>query len=1425
MECPNCHHKTSITALVHCTQCGQAFERGVLEELAHLDYLQKWLADHPDRSSIDEWGKEINLRRDVLHRRGTPPQPERTIPPAPVAVLVTESKPALEPAPAPQQQPEPIQPPAPKLAPRPAMNWSGLWGKAVDFVVSGALLRTLLYLGAFMIVISATVLVILFWDNFAPALQIAFIFSVPTIFYAAGWLIRTRLKLTQAGLVMTGIGALLFGVDFAAVYQFSHLRMDVNLWWLIASLTCLALYVFTAWRIRAEFFDYLALLAGMNCILALTRVIDAPLEWTTASVSIAGLGLALLSQRLHAARYLMHTLTPLSLIAVLFLISPAPFAQFAAYLAAALSYGWLARRLTSPLSLSAALITGIAALWFGLDGFLTDPLSWFPLAGAFLANGYIFTGWRFCVESKSYKRLFYAFGFGLSALAFVLGLPHLTEIEIASALTIISLAVLAWGLILNQPLLTLGGSTTFLLPFYSWLDQSALDARYYPLAYALLCALVYVPSGLFLDGRKRTHAQMLYLIGYGLSFLVAGIVLFTSVFEWGITQHWISLLTLPVLIGLYVFSAWRFKHFAFAWACAILLPLSISSWLGYFNVAPNYAAIVWAVLAFAYLIGERLLARALDPFSRLTFRLPLSLGMVLLSIIGLALSVWHELTLPALIAQIMIVALYIAAAVLHKSRIAAFVASALIILPYTLAWNEYGGISWDQFGYLWIGLAGFLLLCGFLLDRLPKDQPLYGQGAYFVGYALSVVAIALALFEQLDRVIVFGVAIGLGLLSFVVAHMGWHRSLEDVAGLLVKDTTRRRSAGVIFLFAFAFAFPLWFADLLSYWNARFEQIIFALTIVALVFVLLGVFARRGNSVYRFPFYLSGHLLAVITFFSALNFTTDDRFWKVGVYLIDSMLYIFSAWQFGHALWMYPAIFLLTLTYDQLTALINVPQMLSAIKRLPWILILIGIGRFVFHKIKLELKPPALIRSWSFPFYVFAYTLSAIMVLNVSVDPTAWTIACLAATLLYLGSALLFKHPAWLYPMLVAAHLTVIAYFSIHPTGSPARMITIPFMLLTWLEALAGLIIARMYPITQTDQTGRRVFKFFGRTIDFGSFPSIGYLTVPSWAQPIFIVALIDIFAWEGLALSGFDTGVIVSLGYGLLLALLSWLWIDSLLTHASLVFFLLTAGWQLRSMRITSTLLFVWYAGMALGFGWLSILMGRFSRQQRAGGWSRALSNVGFALSVLCALVALVNMGWQTEFAAYIFGLVGAFHLTMAVSKRSYGWGYLGFGLILLAWCLLLFVRNADQPQFYAIPSGLYFAVIGFLERRRRPGRFPMLIESLGLAILLVTSFIQSLDGAAGFPYFLLLLVEGLIVIWWGAARRLRVPFLIGIASSVINVIAQVIVLVSVYDINRWFIIFGVGILLMGLGLIVERRRERLLAQAQSWRETLEKWE
>jgi hypothetical protein len=58
----------------------------------------------------------------------------------------------------------------------------------------------------------------------------------------------------------------------------------------------------------------------------------------------------------------------------------------------------------------------------------------------------------------------------------------------------------------------------------------------------------------------------------------------------------------------------------------------------------------------------------------------------------------------------------------------------------------------------------------------------------------------------------------------------------------------------------------------------------------------------------------------------------------------------------------------------------------------------------------------------------------------------------------------------------------------------------------------------------------------------------------------------------------------------------------------------------------------------------------------------------------------------------------------------------------------------------------------------------------------------------------------------------------------VINVIAQVILLINIYEVERWIIILGVGLLLVTGAIFIERKREQIIAQTREWRDKLEEW-
>jgi hypothetical protein len=128
-----------------------------------------------------------------------------------------------------------------------------------------------------------------------------------------------------------------------------------------------------------------------------------------------------------------------------------------------------------------------------------------------------------------------------------------------------------------------------------------------------------------------------------------------------------------------------------------------------------------------------------------------------------------------------------------------------------------------------------------------------------------------------------------------------------------------------------------------------------------------------------------------------------------------------------------------------------------------ILLYIGLGRFVFHG---RNSHPFLgvLAEWlthpAVPFYLLGYALSVSMISLSYVSPLSLTIAFAAGTIIYMASAYLFQTPAWIYAGLFSAHMMVLAYFTIDPSGGPIHYITLPFLGMTWITSLVGYAFER-----------------------------------------------------------------------------------------------------------------------------------------------------------------------------------------------------------------------------------------------------------------------------------------------------------------------------------------------------------------------------
>ena len=728
----------------------------------------------------------------------------------------------------------------------------------------------------------------------------------------------------------------------------------------------------------------------------------------------------------------------------------------------------------------------------------------------------------------------------------------------------------------------------------------------------------------------------------------------------------------------------------------------------------------------------------------------------------------------------------------------------------------------------WISLALALvaplyLAAGLVLRRFRAE---YTWPLYSAAYALTVIA-ALTSFGALlfaDRLAlpltlvatVLALDAGMYAASAAIFRQAFWlypaNSLVPVIALLVLDNNHRLTApwvaGAFMLLAFVdLGLGLWF-DRRRYHGFRLRP-----------------GAGVGVSSYALPFYIIAYLLSALSLITS----SSERLLAIWITLAGAALFAISAWAFRKSPFLYLAAWLPAVAYTLGMSLTSLPAAWYGVGWLPLIAGYILTGRLVFHKKPLEPRSPAVLEHPAMPFYLLAYALSLGMIVFSSGSALTLSVALAAGAVIYFGSAALFRRPAWLYPGLLATQLAVFFYLALQPSQLPPCYISLPFLAVTWITALAGYAFSRREPAArQTPESSRLASPETGK-LDLAGLPALDYLMTPSWAQPFFIFAVLDVLIWQGVALFSFETAILVALGNAVLLGLFAMLWRDQALAYGALTFGLLAAGARLLWTPAAPAVILAWFGGIGLGLYLLGCLVDAITRlhqpkSSRLEIWLKPAFHLSIGLTGLAVIGTLPFLMTEMTAVAAALAFAGAMYLGIAYRGRHYRLGYLAVGMLEAAWVLALIARNVQQPQLYAIPAGLYFIAIGRLESRRSRPVYSQILVSLGLAIVLVTSFVQSIQGAQGFLYFVLLLAEGILLIWWGAATRQRIPFFAGLGASVLNVVAQVLVLINVYDVNRWFLVLGVGLALVVVAVFVERRRERLISRAQAWRDALESW-
>ncbi|MFQ3661166.1 MAG: hypothetical protein SNJ69_02110 [Chloroflexaceae bacterium] len=259
------------------------------DRLVEFDALvQRWVADERLSPAV---GKTIRalIAADYAAAgfgalpSAAVPAPEVAPPaPAPAAPSGDASAPAV-PAPA------PVAAPPPRVSVR---SWSAA-------LLALGTRRALLYLGAFLLVISSLTLVIFNWASFSPLAQFAILTGTTATLWGLGTWMARQPALGAAGANLQAVAALLVPVVGFALARPGLLDLAPRVAWQVASALSLALYLFTAWRTRRAFYAGAAVVAALSLIFAAPEALD----WGWRSAVATGLLAALvpLTTRLQAA--------------------------------------------------------------------------------------------------------------------------------------------------------------------------------------------------------------------------------------------------------------------------------------------------------------------------------------------------------------------------------------------------------------------------------------------------------------------------------------------------------------------------------------------------------------------------------------------------------------------------------------------------------------------------------------------------------------------------------------------------------------------------------------------------------------------------------------------------------------------------------------------------------------------------------------------------------------------------------------------------------------------------------------------------------------------------------------------------------------------------------------------------------------------